>query len=117
MVTMIGAPEIVTDVMDVRVGSVVEVAVIVTVPPVGMANGAVKLVTAPLAVCAGAKVPHKLDVALVTGVVLVTGVQVASQSKPKFLGSFATVAESEIAAPGARPDCDPLGNETEPTTG
>jgi hypothetical protein len=40
------------------VGSVVEVAVMVTVPPVGGVLGAVYPVAAPLAVCAGEKVPQ-----------------------------------------------------------
>src|SRR6202041_2967381 len=40
------------------VGSVVEVAVTVTLPPVGTVAGAVKVVAPPLAVCAGLMEPQ-----------------------------------------------------------
>ncbi|HEX4643628.1 MAG TPA: hypothetical protein VH161_09170 [Candidatus Acidoferrales bacterium] len=58
----------------------VEVAVIVTLPPLGAVDGAVYMVAAPLAVCAGLKVPH--DPA---------GAQL--QSTPPLALSFDTVAE------------------------
>jgi hypothetical protein len=43
------------------VGSVTDVAVTTTEPPVGTLAGAVYVVATPLAVCAGLKVPHELD--------------------------------------------------------
>ena len=48
--------------------------------PVGSAVGAIKVVAAPLAVCAGLKVPHFADS------------QLTCQSTPMFMESFATVA-------------------------
>lgn len=43
------------------VGSVTDVAVIVTTPPVGTAEGAVKVVAPPLAVEEGLKDPQELE--------------------------------------------------------
>src|SRR5580692_585139 len=62
-------------------GSVVDAAVIVTVPPVGIAEGEVNEVAAPLAVCAGVKVPQPPGV-----------LQVTVQSTPAFAGSLVTAA-------------------------
>jgi hypothetical protein len=59
----------------------VDVAVIVTVFPVGTAAGPVKVVAAPLAVCDGAKEPQAPVLA-----------QVTVQSTPAFAGSKLTVA-------------------------
>lgn len=64
------------------VGSVVDVAVIVTVPPpAGTVAGAVNVVAAPLAVCASEKVPQAPALP-----------QVTVQSTPAFAGSLLTVA-------------------------
>ena len=65
----------------VLVGSVVDVAVIVTVPPAGTTAGAVNVVAAPLAVWGGEKVPHAPELP-----------QVTVQSTPLFAGSLLTVA-------------------------
>jgi hypothetical protein len=54
-----GTPGVtVTVCVSVFVGSVLDVAVIVTLPPTGTAVGAVNVVGAPLAVCVGEKIPH-----------------------------------------------------------
>src|SRR5271169_2252377 len=63
------------------VGSVADVAVILTVLPVGAALGAVKVVAAPLAVCAGTIVPQAPGLP-----------QFTVQSTPAFAGSLLTVA-------------------------
>ncbi len=65
----------------VLVGSVVEAAVIVTVLPAGTEAGAVNVVAAPLAVCAGEKVPHAPGPP-----------QLTVQSTPASAVSLATVA-------------------------
>ena len=62
--------------------SEVEVAVIVTEPPLGTVGGALYVVLTPLAVCVGAKKPQSVPA------------QVAVQSTPKFEESPATFAES-----------------------
>ena len=74
----------VTVCMSVFVGSVVDAAVIVTVPPTGTAAGAVYDVVAPLAVCAGEKVPQLPGLE-----------QVTDQSTPALPKSLVTVAISE----------------------
>jgi len=84
--------------LDDWLGSPVEVAVITSVPPVGMVAGAVKLVMAPLAVCAGTKLPHTP---------IPVFVQLTVQSIPRSLVSSITVAlraswppvTMEVAAP------------------
>ena len=68
---------------------VVEAAVIVTLPPVGAEAGAVKVVAAPLAVCAGLKVPQ-----------VPAGAQL--QSTPALAVSFETVAAIVAVAFAAR---------------
>jgi len=65
----------------VLVGSVVEAAVIVTVLPDGTETGAVNVVVAPLAVCAGEKFPHAPGLP-----------QVTVQSTPASAASLLTVA-------------------------
>jgi hypothetical protein len=60
---------------------VVDVAVMVTVPPVGIALGAVNVVEAPLAVCAGENEPQAPTLP-----------QLTVQSTPAFAGSLLTVA-------------------------
>jgi hypothetical protein len=69
--------------LDDWLGSPVDVAVITSVPPMGMVAGAVKLVIAPLAVCAGTKLPQTA---------IPVFVQLTVQSMPRFLVSFITVA-------------------------
>ena len=71
---------IVTVAEAVLVGSAVELAVIFSVFGEGTEAGAVKLVVAPLAVCAGLNEPQ-LDAP-----------QLTVQSRPLFCGSLATVA-------------------------
>lgn len=66
------------------VGSDVDAAVIVTVPPAGIAAGAVYDVADPLAVCAGEKVPQLPGLE-----------QVTDQSTPALAVSLATAATSE----------------------
>ena len=61
--------------------------------------------------------PHTADPELVTGVVLVGGVQVTVQVSPRFFASFVTVALRDTLAPGAILDIDPLGNEIGLTVG
>jgi hypothetical protein len=71
---------------------VVDSAVTSVVPCVGTSGGAVKIVVAPLAVCAGENVPQEL--------VKVEGrAQVATQSTPAFAGSLLTVAETGTGLP------------------
>jgi hypothetical protein len=62
------------------VGSAVAVAVMVTVLPGGMTEGAIYVVGAPLAVCMGVKPPQ------------LPPVQETDQSTPLFNGSFETMA-------------------------
>jgi hypothetical protein len=64
------------------VGSVAEVAVIVTVPAVGMEDGAVYVVATPPAVCTGVNVP-----------------ELALQLTPPFAPSLMTVAVNEAVPP------------------
>jgi hypothetical protein len=71
----------VTAVVALCVGSAVEVAVIVTVPPEGTVPGAVYVVAAPSEVCAGLKEPQPPAVP-----------QVAVQSTPLSAESFCTEA-------------------------
>jgi hypothetical protein len=68
--------------------SAVDVAVIVTVPPVGIAGGAVYDVAAPLAVCAGEKLPQLPGLEHVT-----------DQSTPALLESLVTAAISWALRP------------------
>src|SRR3974390_2667228 len=65
----------------VLVGSVVDAAVMVTLPPDAVEAGAVNVVAVPLAVCAGEKVPQLPGLA-----------QVTVQSTPAFATSSVTVA-------------------------
>src|SRR5271168_1136977 len=65
----------------VLVGSVVDAAVIMTLPPAGIAEGAVNVVAFPLAVCAGEKDPQ-----------FPTVPQVTVQSTPALATSLATAA-------------------------
>jgi hypothetical protein len=81
----------VTVTMAVWLVSVVEVATIVTVLPVGTAAGAVKVVALPLAVCAGAKEPQFPGLP-----------QVTVQSTPAFAESLVTVATSGAEALSTR---------------
>ncbi len=69
------------------VGSVTDVAVMVTVPPEGTVAGAVKVVVAPLAVCAELSEPQ-LD-----------PLQLTAQSTPAFAASLATAALIVACAP------------------
>ncbi|HEX3377467.1 MAG TPA: hypothetical protein VHS29_11440, partial [Candidatus Acidoferrales bacterium] len=87
MATVLFAPVIVIVTTAVAVWVLVDVAVIVAL---AAALGAVYVVVAPLAVCAGLKVPHAP-----------TGAQV--QSTPAFVESFTTVAEI-MAVPFAAKD-------------
>jgi hypothetical protein len=58
MATEIRGAEIVTLALALFVVSLTELAVMVTLPPCGTATGAVYVVVAPEAVCAGVNVPH-----------------------------------------------------------
>jgi hypothetical protein len=69
--------------------SVTDIAVMVTLPPAGTADGAVKTVAAPLVVDAGLKVPQAA-----------AGVQL--QVTPLPPESFDTVADTFAVAPAAR---------------
>ncbi len=90
---------IVTCVLTNFVGSVAEVAVIVTVPPIGTASGAVYVVCVTLAVCAGLNDPHAIEA------------HVTVQFTPPALGSLLTstptcavpFTASEDGGPGAKP--------------
>jgi hypothetical protein len=88
-VIVITGPVMVTDIVCVLVLSLTEVAVIVTIPPVGIAGGAVYTVAAPLAVVVGLNDPHEP-----------LGAQL--HVTPPFAGSFDTVAVMLAVAEIAR---------------
>jgi hypothetical protein len=81
MLTTMGVAVMMFAVADAEtVGFVVDVAVIVTVPPAGTAEGAEKVVLTPLAVCVGLTPPQ------------LAAPQLTVQSTPAFATSLATKA-------------------------
>jgi hypothetical protein len=68
----------------------VEVATMVTVLPLGMSEGAVKVVEPPLAVCVGLNEPQELEP------------QVTDQSTPSLRESLVIVAATEAVAPAGK---------------
>jgi hypothetical protein len=90
MLTEIVVVVIVSVIDDDWLGFCVEVAVMVRFPLTGITAGAVKLVVAPLAVCAGLNVPQAPAVVVP---------QVTVQSRPRPLESFTTLALSASCPP------------------
>ena len=83
MVMPVTVERTVTENAEALLWSVVERAVTAMVACGGTARGAVNMVAAPLAVCAGEKLPQFAALP-----------QVAIQSTPAFAGSFVTVADT-----------------------